>query len=410
MIVLIEPQCRGFQHEKCNAGAVALYLNAFPNDEIHFFAEKSHLSSVIEILDIGKIKIERLFLHEIQIPESKLLSKISIIYYYYKLFYEVIGSIFFSSKKIKRVVLLSSYAFNLLAFKVVRFRLIKNVEVNIFLHGAIEMLRSNFIFNPLLIIKRGLNLVFRKLGLNFKFKISFYKYLHDLLLKPVFYFGGNKEIKYILFRKDSVGEFSKIFPFLSENTICIDHPCIDYENCHINESQVFSYIFKQRDNNFDFLLNSDFTIKPQKSHCFNIYESQRLILNLSLGSKVGFNFKFQKPINRSRFEVDKFILNSKYMIYLYSEDSYILTTSGAFFDAIMLEKPILFLNNPCFNYYFKDYKFGYRFENIVDLRDRMVEIINQGDENYQTCINEIRRLKKSISIENNVNKLLYEKI
>ena len=410
MIILIEPQCRGFQHEKCNAGAVALYLNAFPDDDIHFFAEKSHLSSVIEILDLGKIKLERLFLHEIQIPEAKLLSKISIIYYYYKLFYEVIGSIFFSRKKIKRVVLLSSYAFNLLAFKFVRFRLIKNVEVNIFLHGAIEMLRSNFIFNPLLIIKRGLNLVFRKLGLNFKFKISFYKYLHDLLLKPVFYFGGNKEIKYILFRKDSVGEFSKIFPFLSENTICIDLPCIDCENCKVNESQVFSYIFKQRDNNFEFLLNSDFSIKPQNSHCFNIYESQSLILNQSIGPNNGFNFYFQKPINRSRLEVDKFILDSKYMIYLYSEDSYILTTSGAFFDAIMLEKPILFLRNPCFDYYFNEFKYGYRFETVIELKDKMAEIINFGDPNYLSCIEEIKKLKKAVSIENNFKKLLNEKI
>ena len=410
MIILIEPQCRGFQHEKCNAGAVALYLNAFPDDDIHFFAEKSHLSSVIEILDLGKIKLERLFLHEIQIPESKLLSKISIVYSYYKLFSEVIENTFFTSEKIKRVVLLSAYSFNLLAFKILRFRLLKNLEVNIFSHGSIEVLHKNFIFNPVLNIKRGLNVVFNKLGLNFIFKVSFYKNLHDLLLKPVIYFGGNKNIKYILFRKDSVDEFTKILPYLSENTICIDLPFVDYAKCQVNESLVFSYIYKQKENNFEFLSDSNFSIKPQKPHFFNIYESKRLFLNLSLVPNDRFNFFIQKPIDRSRSEVDSFILNSKYIIYLNQEDSYVLTTSGAFFDAILLEKPILFLKNPCFDYYFREYKYGYRFEHIIDLKNKIVEIINHGDHNYETFIEEIKKLKKFVSIENNFKKLLNEKI
>ena len=125
---------------------------------------------------------------------------------------------------------------------------------------------------------------------------------------------------------------------------------------------------------------------------------------------MSFNIKVHHPKDRSRLEIDNFIKHSKYMIYLYPDDSYELTTSGAFFDAIMHNKPVLFLRNHCFDYYFEKFKFGYRFDNIIELKEKIVEIICNGDADYNYFLEEIDKLKYLVSTENNFNKLIYEEI
>ncbi len=48
MIIAIEPQCVGFEHVKFNAAFLSTLALAYPDDEIRFYSEASHGTSVIE--------------------------------------------------------------------------------------------------------------------------------------------------------------------------------------------------------------------------------------------------------------------------------------------------------------------------------------------------------------------------
>jgi hypothetical protein len=408
MIFIIEPQCRGFQHEKCNSGAIALYLRAFPNEEVHFFAEKTHLENVCDILVIGNICLDKLKCHEIQIPDSVLLSRISTIFKFYVLFNQILGRSDFPNISIKKVVLLSAYSFNLIAFKLSRALLTYKISVDIYLHGAIESLCCEYIYNPLLIYKRVLNFISNKFNFNFKFKIRYYTQFYDLLLMPSFYLFSNANVKYILFREDSLLKFKAKLPLLKNKLLLVNLPNINYNELCKVDFPSFAYIYRGEEVKFENLVNSLESSVLNQPYCFSIYLSRPT--NFHLNTNGTFKFKVHTPNDRSRLEIDNFILQSKYVIYLYSEDSYELTTSGAFFDAIMHGKPVLFLKNHCFDYYFEGYKFGYRFDNILELNTKVVEIINFGDPNYNYFLDEIDKLKYLVSTENNFNKLIYEDI
>lgn len=67
----------------------------------------------------------------------------------------------------------------------------------------------------------------------------------------------------------------------------------------------------------------------------------------------------------SRDEFNSLIQKQDYLIYFYPHDSYRLVASGAIFDAICYEKPILALKNDYFEYIFKKFgEFGFLFTDI----------------------------------------------
>jgi hypothetical protein len=80
-------------------------------------------------------------------------------------------------------------------------------------------------------------------------------------------------------------------------------------------------------------------------------------------------------------------------------------TSGSFFDAISYKKPIIFIKNCCFDYYYKNFEFGYRCNNLNEIIYYMKKIITSGDNNYAKFEAEIIRMQKNTSIENNYIKL-----
>ena len=250
MIIIIEPQCRGYQHEKCNSGAIALYLRAFPNDEVHFFAEKGHLQNVLSILELGDISLEKLIFHEIIIPDNVILSRLSVIINYFRLFNQVLGRGNFYDFNIKRIVLLSAYSFNLIAFKLFRARIIREIEVDIFLHGAIESLSCEYNYSPLLLFKRAINFISNKFDFKLKFKTRSYNQIYDLLMKPAFYFFSNFKIKYILFREDSLLKFKSKLPFLGSNLLLVNLPNIAYAHLNRVDLPTFSYIYRGKEIKF----------------------------------------------------------------------------------------------------------------------------------------------------------------
>ena len=50
MVVIYEPLCKDFSHEKINSGFILSFRKAFPNEEIYFFADNTHIKAIKNIL------------------------------------------------------------------------------------------------------------------------------------------------------------------------------------------------------------------------------------------------------------------------------------------------------------------------------------------------------------------------
>lgn len=95
-------------------------------------------------------------------------------------------------------------------------------------------------------------------------------------------------------------------------------------------------------------------------------------------------------------------LKSKYLIFFYDVDSYKLTASGAFFDALKYDKPIICIKNDYFKYYFNKYgDIGYMVEDYNDIKISLEVIIRNNDnEEYKRQKENIKAMKKDLSIKN----------
>lgn len=100
-----------------------------------------------------------------------------------------------------------------------------------------------------------------------------------------------------------------------------------------------------------------------------IYEDATLLkdLNIELTS--------ENNALLSREEFNYRIKQLDYILFFYPRESYRITASGAIFDAICYEKPILALKNDYFEYVFKKFgSFGFLFEDINEMICKIQEI------------------------------------
>lgn len=110
-------------------------------------------------------------------------------------------------------------------------------------------------------------------------------------------------------------------------------------------------------------------MKAEKSHNFQFYAIGKAESDI-YGKFVTNNIVFPCGQNcmcpRTLF--DKYVDELDYILFFYPLDSYRLTASGAIYDAIAHEIPIISLKNDYFVYLFEKYgRFGYLFDNIDEM-------------------------------------------
>jgi hypothetical protein len=71
-IVLCEPQCSGFEHAAFNAALLATVSTAFPNEELLYFGEQSHLQEVKKILKTSGVPTGHVTWQSAKILPSKI--------------------------------------------------------------------------------------------------------------------------------------------------------------------------------------------------------------------------------------------------------------------------------------------------------------------------------------------------
>lgn len=195
----------------------------------------------------------------------------------------------------------------------------------------------------------------------------------------------------------------------TEKIITYDHPGSFQENVssylHSNILKIgcIGTLRKTKGLNSYITLSSEF--KSYKKQIL-FYSIGRIMSDPKLFTDAGIIIP-KKCSNRylTREEMYQLATQLDVILYLYSEDSYRLTASGAIFDAIDCERPILALKNDYFEYIFtKVGPLGYLANNMDDLKKELIQLKN--GKRYNINFKSAKEYLKSENIAKELQKKL----
>ena len=411
MLLIIELQCSGFAHEEFNAAFLYGYSLAYPEEKVFFFAEKSHINSVKDVLLSAQLSIKQLHFKEIIIPETQSLSNPSVIFQYLKILKTVLD--FSLRNNCTKIAFLSIYTYNLIPLKyLLNFNYKNSFKVHIVMHGTLEFIkRKNFTFfsynlkRLIYYIKRILNIKTKLLSSS-----SMNRFLYEKLFKFTLKLIGNRNITYFVMREDSLARINNYLPKEFKYFKAIDLPYIYNkieQNREINDLDQLTFATFGKGSTNELRQVADYFARGN----YNKTNCKLMIIGGDLMDEFDKYDQIDYPIKNRRFtrlELEDILLRVDYFIFLYEEESYELTTSGAFFDAIAYLKPMVFLNNHCFDHYYEQYKFGYKCQNINGMLLTLDTVIENHDQNYKGLLKEIKRMQNDTSITHNYSKLYFD--
>ncbi|MGL5964476.1 MAG: hypothetical protein ACRCZ2_08810 [Fusobacteriaceae bacterium] len=305
-----------------------------------------------------------------------------LINYFLSAYYSV--KILFSTEKKEKIFYTSVNFLNLFFIKFFNCFLKRNVYC--ICHGELEtLLEKNDINLPIL-----------------------YKMIAPLY-RIIFKFKNNS-VKYIVLGESIKKNLNKIIPSLK--VIVIDHPYIypkiteklNVKKDILTFGVVGVYSNRKGSNNILKLAEKYFN----KSE-FVIIGKIKDKIETKFKNKIKIPFASDDFISKDLF--NKEIEKLDYILYFYDENSYKLTASGALFDAISHNKPIIYLKNDFFNYYLDKYEgIGTGFDNYSDLENYISLVINKDIKYDSIKFNKnIKKLKKDLS-SNSILKNLKKEI
>ncbi len=408
MIIIFEPQCRGFAHEQFNAGFLYGYTLAYPQERIVFWGEKEHIKCIKAVFSSANLAFDQIEFVEVEIPETDLLSSI----------FEYLGIMkgllsYAYENHCDKIVLLSTHTHNLIPLKyLLQIKYGNSIQVHIAMHGILESVKrknSSFVSD---IFQEAGRLVEKYLG---KIKIQKKyeppnRYLYEKLFKISLHLFSNKNITYFVFREDSLEKIKKYLPKIHKYFKSIDLPYI-YKNAQNN--------FETKDANLIVFATFEKGYANELSEMVRALTQNNALANnfeiRIIGGSVDENLSVFEQIkymgNNRKFlreEMDELIKDAQYFLLFYPQDSYELTTSGAFFDTIAYCKPVIFLKNHCLDFYYDKYKFGYRCNDVDEMIDVMKGLNSREGIKYQNFVSEIVRMQQGTAISNNYNKLKFD--
>lgn len=368
MIKIIESLKTGNEHVLVNAKMIEIFTSIF-KDSIKVYAEKKH----VEILKKYNNNIEY---KKIKVTGHGKGKVKSVIHFLRSIFYNV--SFLILSSKNDKIIYLSTNPIGLIIMKIVNYILKR--EVYMVCHSELEFLISEN--------DKYLSTIYKKIAKIYRW--SFNKVEKD-------------SIKYIVLGESIKRNLIKIVKKTDyKNLLVIDLP---YEYNKMEEKIEKTKKIKLG------CIGIASTAKGTEK-IFEIAEvfKDKIIdnkINLSIIGKLTEDVKkfkndYVEYLNDNvmlpREEYDNKIKELDYILYFYPKDSYKLIASGAFFDAIALEKPIIAIENDFFRYYFDRFgDIGYLCNNLEDMKKILYDIESKQDE-YSVYKNRIKEVKQKLSI------------
>ena len=391
MVVICEPSCKSFSHEKINEGFIYV-INKLHTDDILLLAHKTHWAVLKKSLLKNKVDISRI--NFVNIRGSTNGS--------FDLLYNLKNIIKLKriSKKfnIEKIIFLSSSKGLLFCLKNI---LPLNIKKYFVLHAELEELRDEIKLDEQFIEMPVQSNIQKLKKINFKiFKNKF-----NLILKrldPFQNFINKHAIKHLIEQKhDSNFNYLVISEHIYINIkdkIDVNSLNIDY----VNYPQL-SYNIKK-----------DSTNKHPKFAIFGHGDSKILYnLNIIL-KKLKIKFPFEIRIigidnratssfpwmtfpsngkNLDRVEMETFLSDIDFNLILYTKDRYSLSCSASIIEAISYLQPILHLENSCISYYNKNESIGYECADLTSIAQKINDIVL----NYSHELNNIKTFKINLA-------------
>ncbi|CAK7025139.1 MAG: hypothetical protein HUJ87_08815 [Fusobacterium varium] len=368
MIVIYEPWAIDEEHYIFNLSFLKVILNIYKDKEIIYLGNENQIKKLKNILNDEKIIYIRL-----KIAKQEKLNKI-------KFLYEELKNCLVLKNKIKKydieeIFVTTSYPQVILFTKI----LLYNKKINYVMHGYLEWINKKFKF----------------------WNLGFYMLPALKLL--------NKKKRYIVLGESIKKNLVEKISSLDSKIIVIDHPYIDLKKNKIKKNKIKKNKIKKikigtigvanesKGNDFLFLLETYLEKNQIKNvELYHIGKIEKEILpkktNVILPSK-------EKMLSEE--EYNNYINELDYILYFYPSSSYKLTASGAIFDAIFKEKPIIAIKNDYFEYIFnKSENIGYLCKDFEELKNKVKEISSREQNNeYFYQKNELKKLKKYFNPE-----------
>jgi hypothetical protein len=421
MIIICEPQCKGFSHEKINSGFIFALRLAFPDEKIVLFAHSSHINCLMSIIKHDNITINNI--EYISIEYDTLYGYIGMFYYTI-----LLNKLFKYARKnnVYQLFFLSFSAPILYIIKKLK-KLSKYVSLKFVfvLHGEFENINTE--------VKAKKYLLESSLISENKFKKILSIDLKTLPKKLISLINANKE-KYFTYRKNEfynkfpikdtlINEHSKDYRYIALAPHIIKNAQKYINVKHLNISTVFfptifSPITKRHQNNYvkfavfgygnSYMLNQILKLLSTKK-ITNQYEIR--IISMDTRGTVGFPNVTCPSRGKQliRSEMENYAYDIDMFLILYDNDSYRLSCSNAIIEALSYSKPVVNFKNDCIDFFNNpDHPIGISCNNIEDYINTLVSLINDFNSfkpQLKLFNDNILKLRDELSIYNSVDTL-----
>jgi hypothetical protein len=207
--------------------------------------------------------------------------------------------------------------------------------------------------------------------------------------------------KYIILGDSIYKNLSKLLPsFTQHDSIILDHPypfTLVHKKLPDNKQIVFSSLgVATLPKNSQYLFEVAQAASRLNLHdrgkfniCGRVYKNMEPYLN----EYVNYKQRFE---SLTRGEVNSLVSESDFAVFYYDNSHYSLCASGAFWDAVNAEIPILYVHNDYFDYYANIVGgIGLAFETPHKLNDYILKLLKAGDlgPQYALYVENMRALK-----------------
>jgi hypothetical protein len=426
MILVIEPNCREFSHEKVNSGFLYGLRLAFPNDKIRFYADSTHIDNLKYILSYDKIEIDNIEFVSITLSDSTTLGGAI---HYYKLFKRIFVEVInFGTNK---VFFLSYTPVEIYLIKRLKKRVtFAELKFTIVLHGDFESITGDTRKeNPLVPVHRNdINritaferlryikpkailqkiyrlgvLFFKTCGTFFTFRISISQWFPT---KKMLLWKNSPDFRYIA---------------LSEHVITNAAKYIDIEKIDIRTVILptnFASIKPEPKNKYikfgifgygSSKVLQEIGYRLSKKKITKRYEIRIIGMdNSGISEYPNITCPSEgKPLKRQ--DMEKYAQDIDIFMILYHKGQYRLTCSGTILEAISNSTPILHFDNDCINSFNKsDNPIGICCNSVDGYVERMVDIISNYESyipQFQLYRNNIVDLREKFSVKSSVPRI-----
>lgn len=345
---IVDLNASGFMHEQFNASMLNIFAKVFKHSSIQFFAEKTHVEIISErLIHFEHFSFQSIPIYRKQGGIHEILKGLRS--------YFILLKILIGRKRSSQYPLILLYIHPLTLFLINCIFSGRKIHMWIVMHGELESLKLN---------KTKLNKI--------------WGHLLRLALKN---FQENQ--KYILLGESIRINLLRVLPFAGQlPTMVIDHPFPFREKVNssdLSKSLIFCTVGVNtihKSSHFFYTLASRIAILKLNAKCIlagKVYQDLSSHLNQFVESKkIGESY--------SRDEIYQNLSKSHFAIFYYDNTNYSLCASGAFWECVDAELPLIFVVND----YFMNYQeqaggpIGYHFYHPEALNDFVIDLIRNG--------------------------------